>query len=265
VPLELALEGFMSKIASFPLAALAAVSFTLTACEGDKNSGSSTPTTSAPSSTAPTTSAPPSTPTATPASSAPVKRTDAELTKALVALSDLPSGFAVEPNDPSGDGGAFSSKNTKCRTLVNYLNADEAPGSKATAARSFSGGEEGPYIDFGLDGVGSSKAVTALQQTFRTAVNTCKTVTLRISGLGTSPMGVREISAPRFGEHPFAFRLTGTSGPLQGLEFTAATTGLNDVVLSVGVLAGQPGALDGATEAAVTKARKVLRGTKSGA
>jgi hypothetical protein len=113
--------------------------------------------------------------------------------------------------------------------------------------------------------MGSSKAVTALQQTFRTAVNTCKEVTLRISGLGTSPMGVREISAPRFGEHPFAFRLTGTSGPLQGLEFTVATTGLNDVVLSVGVLAGQPGALDGATEAAVTKARKVLRGTKSGA
>jgi hypothetical protein len=259
VPLELALEGFMSKIASFPLAALAAVSLTLTACSGGKNSGSSTPTTSAPSSTPPTTSAPPSTPT----SSAPVKRTDAELTKALVALSDLPSGFAVEPNDPSGDGGAFSSKDTKCRTLVSYLNADEAPGSKATALRSFSGGQEGPYIDFGLDGMGSSKAVTALQQTFRTAVNTCKKVSLRISGLGTSPMGVREISAPRFGEHPFAFRLTATSGPLQGLEFAAATTGLNDVVLSVGVLAGQPGALDGATEAAVTKARKVLRGTKS--
>jgi hypothetical protein len=250
----------MYKIASFPLAALAAFSLTLTACSGGKNTGSSTPTTSAQSSTPATSSTPPG----TPISSAPVKRTAAELTKALLALSDLPSGFAVEPDDTSGVSGAFSSKDDKCRTLVKYLNANEAPGSKATAARSFSGGQEGPYIDFGLDAMGSSKAVTALQQSFRTAVNTCKKVTLRVSGLGTSPMEVREISAPQFGEHPFAFRLTGTSGPLQGREFTMATTGLNDVVLSVGVLGGQPGELDGAAEAAVTKARKVLGGTKSG-
>jgi hypothetical protein len=254
----------MYKIASFPLAALAAFSLTLTACSGGKNTGSSTPTTSAQSSTPATSSTPPGTPTATPISSAPVKRTAAELTKALLALSDLPTGFAVEPDDTSGVSGAFSSKDAKCRTLVKYLNANEAPGSKATAARSFSGGQEGPYIDFGLDAMGSSKAVTALQQSFRTAVNTCKKVTLRVSGLGTSPMEVREISAPQFGEHPFAFRLTGTSGPLQGREFTMATTGLNDVVLSVGVLGGQPGELDGAAEAAVTKARKVLGGTKSG-
>jgi hypothetical protein len=258
----------MSKIASFPVAALAAMFLTLTGCSGGKDTGSSTPTTSAPSSTPATTSATASTPTSppstTPSSSAPVKRTDAELTKALLALADLPSGFAVEPDDSSGAGGTFSSKDAKCRTLVKYLNANEAPGSKATAYRSFSGGQEGPYIDFGLDAMGSAKAVTALQQSFRTAANTCKKVTLRISGQGTSPMEVREVSAPQFGEHPFAFRLTGTGGPLQGLEFTMATTGLNDVILSVSVLAGQPGELDGATEAAVTKARKVLGGTKSG-
>jgi hypothetical protein len=239
----------MSKIASFPLAALAAMSLFLTACSGGKDTGSSTPTRSASSSTPATTSAPRS-PTATPSSSAPVKRTAAELTKALLALSDLPSGFAVEPDDPSGDSGTFSSKDAKCRTLVKYLNADKAPGSKATAYRSFSGGQEGPYIDFGLDAMGSSKTVTALQQSYRTAVNNCKKVTLRISGQGTSPMEIREVSAPQFGEHPFAFRLTGTGGPLEGLEFTMAT--------------GQPGELDGATEAAVAKARKVLGGTKSG-
>jgi hypothetical protein len=258
----------MFKIASFPLAAVAAVSLTLTACSGARDTGSSAPTASAQSSTPATTSAPPSTPprtpTATPISSAPVKRTAAELTKALPALPDLPSGFAVEPDDSSGDSGTFSSKDAKCRTLVKYLNANEAPGSKATAYRSFSGGQEGPYIDFGVDAMGSAKAVTALQQSFRTAVNTCKKMTLRVSGQGTSPMEVREVSAPQFGEHPFAFRLTGTGGPLEGLEFTMATTGLNDVILSVAVLAGQPGELDGATDVAVTKARKVLGGTKSG-
>ena len=71
-------------------------------------------------------------------------------------------------------------------------------------------------------------------------------------------MKVEKISAPQFGTGPFAFRLTGTSGPKRGLEYTAATTGVNDVVVSVGVLAGQ-GELEAATEAAVTKAQQVLK------
>ena len=58
-------------------------------------------------------------------------------------------------------------------------------------------------------------------------------------------MEVEEIPAPKFGTEPFAFRLTGTSGPKRGLEYTAATTGIDDVILSVGVLAGQEGELDG--------------------
>lgn len=244
----------MPKIASLPLAVAAALSLSLTACGDDKPSGSPTPS-ATPVSSTPTAPTPSPTPTPT----GPVKRTDAELTKALLELKDLPSGFALEPNDPDDEGGGtFSSTSSKCKTLVKYLNADEAPGAKASAVRSFAGGQEGPYIDFSLDALGTSKAAGALQLSFKQAVTACKKITLRIPGQGSSPMEVEEISAPQFGEDPLAFRLTGLSGALEGLEFTAAITGVNDVLLSVFILAGQPGELDGATEAAYSKARTVL-------
>jgi hypothetical protein len=260
------LDGTMPKLASYPLALAAALSLSLTACSGDdKSSGSPStpPPSSTPSATSSATSPAPTTP--APSASGPVQRTAAQLTKALLELKDLPSGFSLEPNEPDdGSAGTFSSKDSKCKTLVTYLNADKAPGSKATAYRAFSGGQEGPFIDFSLDSLGTSQAVAALATTYRNAVASCKKVSLKIPGEGTSTMGVTEISAPQFGDKPFAFRLTGTSGPREGLEFTAAVTGVSDVILSVSVLAGQPGELDGATEAAVDKARTTLGTPKTG-
>jgi hypothetical protein len=141
------------------------------------------------------------------------------------------------------------------------LNADEAPDSKRSVRRSFSGGQEGPYIDFSLDSMSTSKAVRTLQTSYREAVASCKKVTMRMDGAGSTQMEVVEIPAPKFGEEPFAFKLTGVSGPKEGLEFDSAITGVGDVILAVGVLAGQPGELDGATEAAVEKARTTLAKT----
>ena len=259
------LDGTMPKLASYPLAVAAALSLSLTACGGDdKSSGSPSTTPSAtPSATPSTTSPTPTTP--APRATGPVQRTAAELTKALLELKDLPSGFSLEPDEPEdSSAGTFSSKESKCKTLVTYLNADKAPGSKATAYRAFSGGNEGPFIDFSLDALGTPQAVATLGTTYRNAVATCKKVSLKIPGEGTSTMSVTEISAPQFGDKPFAFRLTGSSGPREGLEFTLAVTGVNDVILSVSVLAGQPGELDGATEAAVNKAGTVLGVPKTG-
>jgi hypothetical protein len=84
-------------------------------------------------------------------------------------------------------------------------------------------------------------------------------VTLKTDGAGSTSMKVEKITAPQYGSKPFAFRLTGTSGPKRGLEYAAAVTGVDDVIISVGVLAGQGTELDPATEAAVTKARHVLQ------
>lgn len=255
----------MSKIASLSLAALVVLS--LASCGDDKKTGAPAPSTtpSAPTSSTPTVSTP-GTPSVDPSTGGdPVQRTKAQLTKALLELSDLPSGFSIEADEPGDDAGnPLSSKDPKCKTLVKYLNADQAPGSKASASRSFSGGNEGPYIDFGVDALGDAKKVLALQASYRAAVRSCKKITMKFDGQSSSSMDVREVSAPQFGDDPFAFRLTSISGPQEGLEVVFATAGVNDVIVSVSIVAGQVGELDGATEAAVGKAKEVLGGSKGG-
>ena len=244
----------MTRFVSFPLALAAALALSLTACGGaDKKSGSAA---STPAGTTPAPSVTPSAPSGTPGES--VTRTAAELTKALLVLSDLPTGFTQQKDEPDDNAKPFSSPSSRCKTLIKYLNATKAPGSKASVTRSFSGSQEGPYIDFGLDSMGTADKVADLQGTYEDAVDSCSKVTLKTEGVGSTSMKVEKISAPQFGTGPFAFRLTGTSGPKRGLEYTVATTGVNDVVVSVGVLAGQ-GELDAATEAAVTKAQQVLK------
>lgn len=241
--------GFLS----FPLVLVTALSLSLTACGGDDKDDAAAQSTPAPST--PATTAAPETPTAT----GTVKRTSAELAKALLEQADLPTGYQPEKDDPAGDAEKpFSSASSKCKTLVKFLNATEAPGAKATTHRSFSAGQEGTLIDFGLDAMGNSAEVAYLQHAYRKAVTSCSKVTMKI-GQGSYSMEVEEIEAPQFGTDPFAFRLTATSGSRRGLEFTAATTGVEDVVVSVTLLAGQEGELEGATEAAVSKAQQVLK------
>ncbi|NUR27738.1 MAG: hypothetical protein HOV67_14320 [Kribbellaceae bacterium] len=248
-----------------------------TGCSGSSDSAapSTAPTSSTPS--APASTTPPTTTTATPAattttlpttppapSATTTTRTVKQLTAALLALADLPPGVSID--DDSGAGGpdpVVSSKDSRCAKLVALTNADVPPGSKASASRSFSASEQGPFIDEGLDGMGSPAAVQALQQTLRKAITSCRTLTLSIPGEGKSPITVREVSAPKVGSNPVAVRYAATGGPLEGLEITMVTTGVQDVLVSVTVIAGLPDDITGATTAAVQKATKTL-GSKSG-
>ena len=235
----------MRTFKSLPLALAAALSLSLAACAGEgEGAAASTPTAS-------TTTAKPTTSTS--------GRTAADLTKALLVLGDLPTGFSEEKDDPSDDTKPFSSSSSRRADLVDYLNADRAPGAKVSVQRSFSGGPEGPFVDFGLDAMGSTDAVAKLRASFKKAVNACAKVTLTIADQGKSPMQVEQIDAPQFGTKPYAFRLTGTSGPLRGREVTMAIAAVEDVVVSVSLMAGQEGELEGATEAAVTKAQQILK------
>jgi len=242
----------MTRYVSFPLALATALTLSLTACGGDddkKDAG-----------TPVSTPAPSSTPSAPePTSTVPVTRTADELTKALLELNDLPSGFSQEKDEADDGSKPFSSPSSRCKTLVKYLNATKAPGSKASVTRTFTGGQEGPYIDYGLDSMGTAAEVADLRDSYAKAVDSCTKVTLKTEGSGNTSMKVEKITAPSYGTKPFAFQLTGTSGPKRGLEYTAVVTGVDDVILSVGVLAGQGGELEPATEAAVTKARQVLK------
>lgn len=104
------------------------------------------------------------------------------------------------------------------------MNAENPPGSRASAHRSFSGGQDGPFIDEAIDAMGSASAVQALQRSFKAVASACRTVTLTVPGEGSSPMQVREASAADVGQNPVAVRFTATSGALEGFELTMVTT-----------------------------------------
>lgn len=261
---------------SITLTAVVVLALPLAGCSGD--SATSSPSTTAgspsssgsspsPSASSPTTPSPAvSSPTPTRASAAPARaRTAAELKKALLVRDDMPSGFAVEP-ETEDDGAGMKASSTKaaCSKLVTFFNIDRPPGSKAAAYRSFSGGQNGPYIDETLDAMGSAQAVATLQRNFRAAIRSCQSMTFTIPGQGRSTIAVRELSAPRSGTGPVAVRFTASSGPLDGLEIATVTTGVGDVVLGITVVNGQPEDLAGATADAVEKASKILRVATTG-
>ncbi|GAA1596866.1 hypothetical protein GCM10009804_61720 [Kribbella hippodromi] len=236
----------MTRIVSFALAAVLGLSLASCGSEDKESAG-------APASTPSPTAVPSST------SGVPVTRTEVELTKALLELADLPSGFSEDKEDSADGTKPFSSPSDRCKTLVKYLNATKAPGSKASAARTFTGGQEGPYIDYVLDSMGTADEVGDLRESYAKAVGNCSKVSLKTKGAGNTSMKVEEITAPAYGTKPFAFRLTGTSGSKRGLEYTAAVTGVGDVMISVSILAGQGTELEPATETAVVKVRHTLQ------
>lgn len=250
------------------VASTCVVMLALAACSTGTKTGAPAPSSTPSSTPTPTVTTPAvTTPTAVPSSTPPaaIARTAATLTKALLALADLPAGFSLEKADSSdGPDVAVSSKDSRCAKLVAYTNADNPPGSKASAGQSYSGGAQGPFIDESIDAMGSPAAVRALQKSFKQAVAACRTMTLKVPGQGSSPITVRQVSAPQAGTDPVAVRFTATSGPLEGFEVTMVTTGVDDVVLAITVINGIPDDIDGATTTAVEKAQDILGTTQSG-
>jgi hypothetical protein len=88
-------------------------------------------------------------------------------------------------------------------------------------------------------------------------------VTIKIAGQGRSTMLVAQVSAPSFGDHAVAFRMTADGGRLDGLEITEVTSGVADVLVSISFVAAIPDDVDGTTKAAIDKAREVLGGNPS--
>ncbi|MGW1342631.1 hypothetical protein ACWCOV_16405 [Kribbella sp. NPDC002412] len=206
---------------------------TLVACGGsDTAGGSATTPTPTPSASSGTPSAVPTTP-AAPPSKAPVARTKATLTKALLALEDLPAGFAIDPDAEGDDGTELSSTNAKCAKLVQLFNADSTPGAKVGVTRGFSGGQNGPFVGETLEAMPSAAANTAYLASVKAAVKACGKAKLSIEGVGSSTVTVTEVAAPKAGTTPVAVRFSAASGPLAGLEVTFAFAALGDVLLSM--------------------------------
>lgn len=217
---------------------------------------SSTAATPAPSATA----ARPSTATPTkpaPSTPAPVKRTEADLQKGLLSLKDMPAGFAAEPDDDGGDEKTTTKRN-ECKALVKLLNANTLPGSKADARTAFSGGPDGPFLQESIDAMGDAAAARAFVTSYRAAVKKCRTVSLTITGAGTSTLAVREISFADIGDTSFAASFRATSGPLEGFELIQAASQTADLVVSMTAIDLDPLDAEAATQDAVDKAQTKL-------
>jgi hypothetical protein len=246
----------------YSTALAAGLALSLVACSGGSDKAGA-PTSSTTTSSTP----PPTTPSATPTVTqstpvpAPKPRTAAELTKALLALPDLPSGFSVDPDDDD-DGPRMTSTAPRCARLVSLFNAKTSPGAKVSVHRLFSGGQQGPYVEETLDWMGSATATAALLTTTRAAIQACKQAKLRIPGAGTSTVAIAEVAAPKAGTTPVAVRITATSGQAEGTEMIFLLTGVDDVLLGISV--DDAASLEDATADAVAKATKVLGTAKSG-
>lgn len=212
-----------------------ALTVSLVACGGDSTPDSASAPSGTPSATStPTPTASSSTPSVVPTTpAAPAPRTKATLTKALLALDDLPPGFAVDPETEGDDGTELSATGSKCAKLVQLFNAEATPGSKLGVHRGFSGGQNGPFVGETLEAMPSAAATTAYLATVKSAVKACPKAKLTIEGAGSSTVTVTEVAAPKAGATPVAVRFAAASGPLEGLEVTFAFAGLGDVLLTM--------------------------------
>ncbi|MDX6281657.1 MAG: hypothetical protein QOH03_2728 [Kribbellaceae bacterium] len=239
----------------------AGLATTLAACNDKSDKAATPPSTSTSSTPPPSTTPAPTTPSITQSAPVPAPRTTADLTKALLVLADLPSGFSVDTSGDEEDGTKLSSTDARCKDLVLLFNAKTPPGAKAVAKRSYTGGQQGPFFDEELDAMGSPAAVTALLNRTRAAIKTCKTAKLTVPGTGTSTVEVSEMSVPKAGTNAVGGRFTANGGPLDGGEVLFAFTGIGDVVLAMSFDA--PDVLDALGDAAA-KATKVLGTAKTG-
>jgi len=186
-----------------------------------------------------------------------VQRTSAQLKKALLGLKDLPAGFEV---DRSGgdDGTKVSSSKKACAPLVRLMNSATLTGSRAQADASFSGGQEGPFVDETIDAMGTAQAARVFVQEYRTTVKACSSVRVSIPGAGSSNVAVREVSFGKIGDQSFAARFRAEGGSLEGLEIIQVGVQSGDVVVGVTAVGLEGPDAEAATDDAVKKAAKKL-------
>ena len=240
------------------LAAAALALLSLTACGSDAPATAAAPAatpTSSPTASPPTTSAAPS-PTPRPA---PVQ---ADLERALLALADLPTGYALERVTAEDDAGeqAASSPLPGCVPLVALFNEAGTPGAVATAAVSLDGGAEFASFEETLDGFASAEQASWAVDREAAAVRGCTTVTLALPDLGEVEFDVAEISFPELGDARSAARMTATGGDLEGFELFVAAVAVDEVVVRTVAYDAFVEDVESTTEQAVDKVSEELGG-----
>lgn len=169
----------------------------------------------------------------------------------------------MESGSAGDGGGTASSTRPACRALVRLLNESKVAGSQSDVQVSFSGGQDGPFVDESLDAFASPKNAAGYLADYRSAVKGCRTVSLSIDGVGTSALTVREISFAKVGDASFAARFSASSGALEGFELIQAGAQSQDVLIGMTFVGFDPLDAEQATQDAVQKVQDKL-GTSGG-
>ena len=241
-------------------AAFTATAICLTGCANGEAApaGSSSPATeasSAPAQPTPAQSPPPPAQRKT----QPVKvRTAAALKKALLERSDLPKGFAVQPDNGGEDDVKLSTTKDSCAALLKLVNGDQVPGARTVVKRTLVYNQNLPVITHELDAMGSTEAVAAAQKKLKSAVSSCENAKLTAPGQASSPVTIKPTTLPGVSKDVFAARFTATGGPLNGLTITFVTAPVEDVLIAISFVGAVQADVAGGTILAAGKLKKSL-------
>ena len=197
-------------------------------------------------------------PTKTADKARPKRRTTKELRGALLALKDLPPGFEVDSGTGPDDNSTLSSSKASCQPLLDLMNQKKLPSSTATADASFSGGQEGPFVDESIDALGTKRAARAFISRYRDSVTSCRSVQVRVPGEGSSALRTSRISFGKLGDDAFAARFSARGGPLDGFEIILVGVASGDVVIGLSTTGLDGADTEMATEDAVKKVERKL-------
>lgn len=194
----------------------------------------------------------------------PPERTAAALKEALLAVEDLPAGYEVQPGAEEGGATPVArSDDPKCAAFVRLINAENLPGSTASALVAFAGGPEGPFAEEWIEAMGDAAAVSDMQAQLQASVDDCDEVRVSLPGSGAADMELTTVEAPAVGDNPIAYRMRATGGALGGFEITFVHTGVADTLLTMNFVAVEPSEVDELLTAAHTKAAAALTASSS--
>jgi hypothetical protein len=197
-----------------------------------------------------------------------------ELKKALLALSDMPTGYAAKPEKTPGGGGSPTPKessslaapNAQCNQLFNEFDAEgsAAATEQASASAEFEKAATGPFVKQTLESYRDAAALQKDMARVREAVDKCGEFTVKEEDI-EAKVRIANASFPKLGDDTAAFKLDavvasgGRKVTLSGYMVAVRVGNVVTTITSFGVPNVDAGEIEQITRKAVDKFTPVAR------
>jgi hypothetical protein len=147
--------------------------------------------------------------------------TQAQVDKAMLKVTDLPTGYAVDPDPDSDDDSASQSSNPKCTALLEKTDAKKKDASslgnaprKAEAA--FQADDFGPFVSHNVGVWATDDGPKKGMDSFREVISTCRSWTETDKDGTKAKITLSALSFPKLADETIALRMRlELSGPLK--------------------------------------------------